>query len=291
VPNEAFPRLLSDLEGELARGQPYSPRHPLWTNGLEKDRRLVLPVGATVDASNRSAWVFPPGTRFFKTFSVTSSQSGNGVRPVETRVMFRGNQGWEFGVYLWRADGSDAELHGGGLPVAVPLVDAEGRSFTHQVPSLPQCNLCHLTNLTTVIGFSELQLNVQSPVVGGTNQLEAFFQAGLLSGALPGDPDAVEGADQLTRDIVGYAQGNCSFCHNEKTLAGGLNLSHPVFLANTLNRPSVTGGILIQPGDPDGSVYYQRFSGGTMPALGVQLGDSVTYGELRDWIEDYPPGG
>jgi len=285
---EAFPRLLSSLDTMMARGRQYEPRYRLWSNGLVKDRRLVLPDGGQVDTSDRSAWVFPDGTRIFKTFSVTTT-TGGGSRPIETRLMVKRNGKWEFGVYLWRADGSDAELQEGRLPVPVALTDAQGRSFTHQVPSPVQCGLCHLTNPTTVIGFSELQLN--GPSGGAPTQLESFYQNGVLGGTLPSNPEVVEAPDEATRSVIGYVQGNCRFCHNAQTLAGGVDFSHPVFLQNTVNQPGQVGGILIKPGDPDGSVLYQRFSSGDMPALGVQMGDSAAYEMVREWILTHDFGG
>jgi len=286
-----FPPVLSQLDPFSAGSNLYAPQYLLWSNGLVKERRLSLPSGAAVNTDVRSTWVFPDGTRLFKTFSVTSEEAPTGKRPVETRVMVKREGNWEFGVYLWRADGSDAELLDGRVPVPVPLVDAQGRSFIHQVPSLPQCNLCHLTNSTMVIGFSELQLNAPLTGEGGQTQLEAFFQTGVLSGSMPPDPEAVSGIDDLTRDLIGYFEGNCAFCHNQKTLAGSLDLSHKVFLENTVNQPSQTGGFLIRPQDPDGSVFFQRFTSGQMPALGVQMGDSAAYLQLQEWILTHDFGG
>ena len=50
-----------------ARAVYYEPRYPLWSNGSEKQRFVVLPRETSVDTASAS-WEFPVGTTFFKTF-------------------------------------------------------------------------------------------------------------------------------------------------------------------------------------------------------------------------------
>ena len=97
-----LPPLLSQsgfTDGDLL---PFSPQYPLWSDGTSKRRWISLPQGSRIDGSDKDAWLFPVGTRFFKEFALEGS-------PVETRVIERVADGWEFGVYVWRADGSDAK--------------------------------------------------------------------------------------------------------------------------------------------------------------------------------------
>jgi hypothetical protein len=281
----ALPQLLSQLSGDGAGEQFYEPRWQLWTNGTVKRRTIELVGGGDIGTADRTSWSFPEGTRFLKTFSYLTQASPTTPVPVETRVIRRRNGEWETGVYIWRADGSDAELRTSTEEVVVPVVDKDGRNIGHRVPSRGQCQVCHGNNTTFIIGFTELQLN--STLAGETGtQLARFYQNGILGGALPGTPASVQGPDASTTDVLGYVQGNCVHCHNTKNAnSGGLDLTPATFLAKTVNQPGpFTGEPLIVPQDPDNSEVFVRFSTGQMPALGVQLGDSAARAMMRDWI-------
>src|SRR5205085_7601691 len=47
----------------------YKPDYPLWSDGADKRRWIILPEGAEIDTSDMAHWVFPLGTKFFKQFS------------------------------------------------------------------------------------------------------------------------------------------------------------------------------------------------------------------------------
>ena len=284
----ALPPLLSQLVGDGTGDQAYQPRWELWTNGAIKTRTIELTQGGQIGTSDRANYAFPEGARFLKTFSYLTQDSPGSPVPVETRVIRRRNGEWETGVYLWRADGSDAELSAGTSEIPVPIVDQQGRSFSHRVPSRGQCQVCHGNNPTFIIGFTELQLN--STLDGeATTQLAAFYQNGTLGGTLPGTPVAIQGPDAATIDVLGYIQGNCTHCHNT---GSDLDLSPATFLARTVNQPGpFSGKTLIAPQQPDSSQIYIRFSSGQMPVLGVQLGDSAARAMVRDWILGHDFGG
>ena len=92
----------------------YEPKHPLWSNGLDKSRFMILPKGAKIDTSVRDAWTFPVGTLFVKTFSYRDP--GGKVIPIETRLIRRvADTGevfeqWTFDVYEWDAGATGAKL-------------------------------------------------------------------------------------------------------------------------------------------------------------------------------------
>jgi mono/diheme cytochrome c family protein len=278
----AMPQLLSELTGDGSGAAPYQPRWQLWTNGTDKHRTIELTEGGEVGTADRSSYAFPEGTRFLKTFSYYTQASPSTPVPVETRVIRLRHGEWETGVYLWRADGTDAELTAGTTEVIVPVVDQDGRSIAHRVPSRGQCQVCHGNNTTFIIGFTELQLNWTPPGGAGT-ELARFYQNGTLAGALPGTPASIQGPDAATTDVLGYVQGNCTHCHNSGSSI--LDLTPATFLAATVNQPGpISGRTLIWPGEPDSSEIYVRFATGQMPALGVQLGDSAGRAMVRSWI-------
>jgi hypothetical protein len=277
----ALPPLLSELRGDGAAEQHFEPRWQLWTNGSVKNRSIRLVDGGEIGTASRTNYDFPEGTRFLKTFSYLTQASPTTPVPIETRVIRRRNGEWETGVYLWRADGTDAELSDGSSEVSVPVIDKDGRSFSHRVPSRGQCQVCHGNNTTFIIGFTELQLN--STLSGeASTQLAQFYQNGTLGGALPGTPASVTGPDASTVDVLGYVQGNCVHCHNTRS---SLDLSPATFLDKTVNQAGpFSGRTLIRPQMPDSSEIFRRFSAGQMLALGVQLGDSTARMMVRNWI-------
>jgi mono/diheme cytochrome c family protein len=288
---DTLPQLLSQLVGDGAGEQYYEPRWQLWTNGTVKQRTVELVDGGEIGTADRTSWSFPDGTRFLKTFSYLTQSSPTTPVPVETRVIRRRNGEWETGVYIWRADGSDAELGAATSEIVVSVVDKDGRGIGHRVPSRGQCQVCHGNNTTFIIGFTELQLNSTLAGESGT-QLATFYQNGTLGGAFPGTPASVQGPDAPTVDVLGYVQGNCVHCHNTKNAtSGGLDLTPATFLAKTVNQPGpFTGKTLIVPQDPDNSEVFVRFSTGQMPALGVQLGDSAARAMVRAWITTHDFG-
>ena len=281
--DEAFPPLWSQLDVDAPEATLFEPRWKLWTNGSVKTRKVWLQQGGTIGTASRSEWGFPDGIRFTKTFSYLTEGSPTTPIPVETRIIRRRQGRWETAVYLWRSDLSDADLLDGAAPTPVGIVDARGRSFTHQIPSLSQCQVCHGLNPTFVIGFSELNLN--STLAGQTTtQLERFASMGFLDAAVPTSPAEITAGDNLTRDVLGYMQGNCRHCHNQNST---VSFDYQTFLQNTVNRLGPTGLTLIKPQQPDSSYIYFRFSQGEMPALGVQLGDSAARAMMRTWIETH----
>jgi hypothetical protein len=279
----AFPALLSELDIDAAEAILFEPQWKLWTNGSVKTRKIWLQDGGTIATANRAEWSFPDGTRFSKTFSYLTQASPNTPVPVETRIIRRRGGQWEPAGYLWRDDGSDADLLDGDAPTPVPIVDAQGRSFTHQIPSLSQCQVCHGLNPTFPIGFSELNLN--NTLAGrSTTQLAQFASMGFYDSPVSANPTQIVASDAETLAILGYVQGNCRHCHNQNST---LDLSPATFLQRTVDQTGPSGLTLITPQDPDGSLIYTRFSSGSMPALGVQLPDSAARAMLRTWIETH----
>jgi hypothetical protein len=277
-----WPRTLAEL-GTVADGSftpdggiAYDVAHPLWSSGSSKARHLVLPEGGAIDDGDREAWRFAAGTVAFKTFA-------DGERPLETRAIRRLVDEWEYAVYLW--DGDDAELLDNELAVEIPL-DAGG---VHTVPARLQCEQCHATAASALLGVNELQL---------ADALPGLDEVGALAHGAPSDPARIDHPDPTTADVLGWFVGNCSHCHN-----GGdgenasFDLGPDVALANTIDVPiesSVTAaGIRIVPGDPLASVLYLAVSGEhddpeleDMPPVGIDRRDDAGIAKLRTMIEE-----
>ncbi|MGB8332829.1 MAG: hypothetical protein WCE62_22075 [Polyangiales bacterium] len=258
---------------------PYVPKHPLYSNGLAKERYIHLAEGMNIDVGG-DGWVFPVGTVLVKTFL-------DGDAPVETRLIFRTVQGWDYALYRWLPDATDAEqLEGNWAEVTVTLGDGERR---HTLPSRLDCRTCHETHENVagapVLGISNLQTDIDLVDAG------VFSQAPSLA--------SVEGRTEDETAALGYFVGNCISCHNGGDSINSVFSLYPdEAVDNTVGEPtqSETGeGIRVVPGDPGQSVLYitvveagnpgYRGPFKWMPPIGVNTTDEHAEGILRDWIE------
>jgi hypothetical protein len=268
----------------------YVPEPQLWSDGMEKQRFLLLPPGTKIDNSNRMAWVFPPGTIFIKTFFDDSGMGGK-LRPIETRFIRAAKKGsvfpYQFYVYQWSADATDATLviddqNGANgdtemsVPVSItikrtvngqPFMVNGGQPFQHELPSRTACGKCHEENgmvAQTFIGFDELRLNSKLPPTAAKTQLQAFADAGIFTTPIPASPATI--TDSTTNDggrllrIKQFMFGNCVHCHNGNSV---FDLHPDVFVANTVNKPTASQSVMPPPGwrrvvprSPQTSVLY-----------------------------------
>lgn len=288
-PSADMPAELADLgvypdpadRGTLhPRAIAYEPEHPLWTNGSDKQRFLILPASERVDNAAGAAWSFPEGTVLVKTFSYEG-------RPVETRILLRAEEDWSYAVYRWDEDGTDAELLDITRPTPIE-VEAFGERFEHDIPSERQCRTCHASTEVNVLGFSEVQL---------AESLPDLAARGVFIDPPPAAPERVEHEDPPTQEVLEYFAGNCVHCHNG--VAGpstAFDLRHDAALENLIGveatSGAVAGGLRVAPGEPEESVLFQSFSGMNdlpMPLLGVQRRDAAAVAMFDAWIESLEP--
>jgi hypothetical protein len=266
-----------DGEGLIA----YSPPHALFSNGLGKERHLFVPEGAAIDPVE-SGWDFPLGTVLAKTFTI-----GAAAMPVETRLLFRRTDGWDYALYAWRPDASEADLMVGNWPEKV--VELEG-GVTHTLPARLDCRVCHETS----------EESFGSPVLGvGAYQLSTpLAMAAPFSSA----PEAIEvtGRTPAETAALGYFIGNCTTCH---TGGDGTNAAFSLYPNDSVERTvdqeteSETGeGIRVVPGDPAASVLFitvvearePDYAGAfkVMPPIGLNITDPEARPILSAWIEE-----
>lgn len=176
----------------------FKPKYPLWSDGTEKTRWILLPEDGVIDTANMNHWHFPVGTRFFKTFS----RDG---QPLETRLIVRtgeGSRDYWMGAFLWNADGSDA------LFVEDGATNVLGTD--HDVPEVKACGTCHNGEPGRALGFNAIQL---SHSLDGIN-LARLAAEGSLSE--PGVDSIQVPGDTLTSSVLGYLHANCGHCHNPR---------------------------------------------------------------------------
>lgn len=258
----------------------YAPKHPLYSNGLDKERHLYLPDGTVIEVDGGPAWNFPVGAILAKTFSYEGA-------PVETRLLFRKSEGWDYGLYQWLPDRSDAEvIRGNWIEVPVELVEGE---LTHTLPSRLDCRTCHETHeavaASPVIGISDLQ------TAADLIEAEVFSETPTTT--------AVRGRTDEETVALSYFVGNCIACHNDgDSINSAFSLYPKDAVANTVDQPTeseTAEGIRVVPGDPEQSVLYITVvEAGTagyrgpfkaMPPIGADVIDPDASAVLGAWIE------
>lgn len=270
--------LYADIGTEtLADGVvPYDLRYPLWSDGSEKRRWLFVPVGETIDTTDPDEWVFPVGTVAFKEFV------RDGVR-VETRRFAKLADGWDYGTYLWRADGSDADFVNG------PLADVLGTE--HDVPERADCIRCHEGIVDRFLGVEAVQLPVEQQAL---LPLTATVEA-----SVPGKG--------TVQEALGLLHSNCGNCHQAGALAAEetdllLDLRvadvdpgavHAVTTGvGTATKHHVGGtSINIVAGDPEASQLWVRMGMRGllgMPPVGGEVPDEAGQQVVGDWIRSLP---
>ncbi len=275
----------------LADGvRPFQPAYALWTDGASKERFVYLPPGTQIDASDPDGWVFPVGTRLYKTFSL------DGVR-LETRLLEKTREGvgytnWEMRAFLWNAS-QDAVFESDGELVEDVL------GTRHDVPSRDMCRDCHSANRDGVNGFSALQLGHGGPGI----TLDDLNREGQLAPPLASGEVSLPG-DEATQAALGYLHANCAHCHqgDGSRSVTGLLLRVDVGLESpeeTLayrsavdvpgNWVAVGARLRIASGDPEASTIIRRMRSREpaiqMPPLGTEIVDSAGLELVRQWIE------
>ncbi len=288
---------------EIAAGVlPFSPQYPLWSDGAEKRRWILLPPGTRIDARAPDRWVFPVGTRLWKEFSLG--------RRLETRMLERTRDGWRFATYVWTEDGTDAVLAPPEGLRAGAAVPGGGRWV---IPGTADCRACHEGQPNPVLGFTALQLSSDrdpgAPHARSAHaevQLEGLVARGLLRGlpsSLATTPPRIASSSADERAALGYLHANCGICHNRHgPLAGiGLDLlqalsegpasverSRASALAVRALRPVGGAEVRLEPGKPEHSVLFRRMGArdpiDQMPPLGTEKPDREALALVERWI-------
>lgn len=263
---------------------PYEPRAPLWTDGSDKERHLLLPPGTEIEVAANGSVELPVGGVLIKSF-------GRGGDYYETRIIVRGADGLRFATYRWQEDGSDAlRLRDGG----------EGPEGW-QIPSEADCRRCHSPR-REVLGIEPAQLGgsvVYAATGRSADQLETLAAIGFMD-ASPSVfvPDYTDHELPVAERARAYLHGNCSHCHRPGGQAvGAMDFRYratfeALGIENVMPEfgdPTGADGRLLVPGQPERSIVLERLGSADpyqqMPPLGVQAPDPLGVDVLRRWIE------
>lgn len=267
---------------------PYGVNSPLFSEAaVFKERYLFLPTGAAfTEYANSGVLIAPPGTVLMKDFSV-------GNRKIETRFMYLHNDfKWSMWSYVWRSDGSDADLTIDDLDMTVDNVQ-------WHVPNQGECVHCHTEPASGPLALRVEQLNRLGYFAHDNiwaNQVDTLRALNMIQRVEPINPElpisdtnsrvvplppaamlpAVPAPNNTSAPLVArvgaYLEVNCSHCHRP---AGGgrgdFNLMRDTFLrgvCNTLPQSQAYDDPamrLIKPGDPDHSAILVRMKETVLP--------------------------
>ncbi len=279
----------------------FEPKYWLWSDGADKRRYVYLPPGAQIDTTDPDHWVFPLGTKLWKSFI-------SGTQLVETRLLERigaGPNEFRYATYYWKtADATDAERE----DYEEQRMNAAGTP--HDIPSGQMCERCHNGLKDHALGFSALQLAHDGPGV----TLATLIDEGALTAPVP-VTIKMPGGDQLTQDALGYLHSNCGNCHNDSPGLPVENVPAPqlllrvsvndqtledtdTFLTAINKRATASDEIgpdyyRLEGGNVTGSVIHYRMDKRgieyQMPPIGSSVKDPDGLALIASWIQSLPP--
>lgn len=281
---------------------PYALRTPLFTDYAEKQRFLYLPQGKTYSVGADGRLQFPVGRALIKSFGYHDAAGRLNI--IETRLLLHRADGWVALPYVWKDDGSDAELKLGGArkPVAFKKPDGSAAKINYAVPNKNQCKQCH---------SSKDQLMPVGPVWSNllfeNRKAEVAF-ASRTSNPLP--PRAAEAkwddprSGTVEARALAYLRVNCGHCHKPSGSASNSGLFYDDHIGSPASlgigkRPVAAGrgagnfDFAIDPGHPERSILIYRMKstdpGIAMPELGRASVHDEGIALLEQWIRAMPP--
>ena len=290
---------------------PYKPISSLFTDYALKERFVWVPVGETASfVQDNKSLDFPLGSALIKMFYYNNVLPTNTTRIIETRVMVKTQNGWDFAEYVWNDAQTEAFLEtteDGGYTEVNWLKDGQERFVNYRIPAKQQCVICHTNDFETLpLGIKPQNINsMLSYDDGSNNQLQKLIDFGYLEDALPESiltvVDWKDASKSLEQRAKSYLDINCANCH----IDGGqgdyrvIRLGYSDTLNNDENAgvcvdadtpiPGLMGQKHIAPGDPQNSIIYYRMSvTGDQPYKMPQFGQSLVHTEalvvLEEWI-------
>ena len=278
----------------------YHLNTPLFSDYALKSRFVYLPKGQKIGWRERGVLDFPVGSVLIKSFAYPADLRAPeaGLRVIETRLLLHRASGWVALPYVWKPDGSDAELRRAGTRLPIRWIDAAGQeqAISYAVPNANQCKGCHdRGGVLTPIGPKAINLNDGA-------QLEGWRAAHRLD-RLPANTPRLPRWDDDAAPIEGRARAyldvNCAHCHSREGPANtsGLWLGWDQSPGPNLGigkRPTAAGrgsgnrDFAIAPGHPEQSYLLYRMQsldpGVAMPELGRASVHAEGVALIADWI-------
>jgi uncharacterized repeat protein (TIGR03806 family) len=294
---------------------PYEVNAPLFTDYTTKTRFIHVPSGKKIHYEADTTWDLPVGSVFVKNFAMPADvrKPDDGLRMLETRVLFHEPKGWTANTYVWSADQKSATRVIVGATIPIDFVGEDGKKVhdNYQAPKTNDCLLCHGFKTMTPLGAKTRQLNRDHDfggTVGEKNQIDQYAALGYFDAAPPAPASRTAlvdpyGTASLDLRVRAYWDSNCAHCHNA---TGGDSKNSGLLLDYLSTDPKMNDanwGICKQPtaasatcgntydvvpGDAAHSIMVCRISTvgeGTMPPVGVELVNADGVKLVTEWID------
>jgi len=282
----------------------YRLRNPLFSDYAEKERFLYLPAGAEMTVNSKGKIEFPVGTVLIKSFGYISADESLNI--LETRLLVHRSSGWIALPYVWRADGSDADLKVGGKRIPVSFTTPRGKNLdiSYAVPNKNQCKQCHSENDKLLpIGPVWQDMIFENQAAKQKIAKRATFPRNTLFGSVKWDDPA---SGSVKQRAGAYLAANCAHCHSRTGSASNSGLFYDNAIgfyrsSGYLKRPVAAGrgsgghDFVIAPGHPEQSILIHRMKsldpGVAMPELGRATVHAEGIELLEKWIRQMPVPG
>lgn len=314
-----FTGKLSDLT-PAAGVIPYDVASPLWSDGADKQRFIVLPEGQKVIFGAEETWSFPNDTIIVKHFAFPrDKREPNGaLQHVETRLLIRDTsepKGFTAHTYVWNDEQTEAVRKVAGKHITLDFIDEAGAAASQEyiIPNTNQCGNCHERNdVYESLGLVTQQVNFDLDDGGAIkNQLARLEDAGLFDVTLPNLAtlpalSRPSGLDSLDARARSYLHANCSHCHRPGGGGGSSGLVLLKWETNPIKNGVCKGSVAagagtgsldydVVPGKPDESIMIYRMSSTDpeikMPEIPNLLPDKGGIKLISEWITslELPP--
>ena len=298
LPCDGPPGLYVDPECSVLADdvESYDPRYWLWSDGTDKHRFVSLPEGAAIDTTDPDNWIYPVGTRLWKTFLTADGSTKLETRYFEKLADGAGPDFWDMRTFVWNASQDGVSEVLGGMENVL--------GTDHDIPSMSECIQCHASpgRIDVINGFSAIQLNH----LGSEVSLDSLNRSGRLT--TPIDLAAARvpsGGDSRYAAALGYLHANCGMCHGNAGARAGMKLWSRVGVGSFAESNVATTAVgvpgiwammgataRIEPGRPDQSSTHIRMSSRDplvqMPPIGTEVVDEDGLRILRDFILALP---
>jgi uncharacterized repeat protein (TIGR03806 family) len=271
----------------------------LFSDYAEKQRFVYLPAGAKLLIKPGGRVKFPVGTALIKSFGYPDAQGKLGI--IETRLLLHRAEGWVALPYVWRADGSDADLKLGGtrVPATIRHGDGGDQSISYAVPNKNQCKQCHSSaGKIEPIGPNWPNMIFSTAKDKARLAWQAQFpKSGLYKEAVWNDPKS----GTVEQRALAYLRINCGHCHRPTGSASNSGLFYDDMIGGEAamgigKRPVAAGrgsggfDFVIEPGHPERSILLYRLKS-TDPGIAMpEVGRATVHKEgaalLEQWIRE-----
>lgn len=284
---------------------PYDLNSPLFSDYAHKKRFLWMPndVKATY-VDDYSALDFPTGSVLIKNFYYENIQPDNNTKILETRLMYKKDDGWHFAKYVWNDEQTDAVFTNDGSFVDLTWTEGgQTKTTNYRIPSQAECFTCH-NKFGTPLPIGPKPQNLNKNYLyeeGSRNQLDKWINQGYLDSDIPQTIDStVDWSDPskgIEMRVRSYLDINCAHCHSEESYCE----YRPMRFAYHENDNDTNKGVcvdpetqippynkIVSPGNSTQSIIHFRLSTTEeqyrMPLLGRTIKHDEGVRLIEEWI-------